>query len=113
MVIFKATADIRSIYISFHHVCDFLCSVVLCTHVFSADLFLGELHLYQRSDRGQQLPPRPVFHAAILLYVLLDAADGHILDLSHTNTHNIIRQRKKASSSCPAVSERRHGGTVL
>lgn len=53
-------------------------------YVLAADLFLSELHLYQRSDGGEELPPWPAFHTTILLDVLLDAADGQILDLSHT-----------------------------
>lgn len=51
------------------------------THIFSSNLFFGELNLYKRSYSGEKLPPRPVLHAMILLNVLLDATDGQILDL--------------------------------
>lgn len=51
------------------------------THVFSSNLFFGELNFYKRSYGGEELPPRPVLHATILLNVLLDATDGQILDL--------------------------------
>lgn len=58
----------------------------VCTHVFAADLLLRQLNLNQRSDGGEKFPPWPALHAAVLLYVLLDAADGQILDLAHKNT---------------------------
>lgn len=51
------------------------------THVFSSNLFFGELNLNKRSYCGEKLPPRPVLHAMILLNVLLDATYGQILDL--------------------------------
>lgn len=63
-----------------------------CTHVFAADLLLRQLNLNQRSDGGEQFPPRPALHAAVLLYVLLDAADSQILDLTHK--HGDTRKKK-------------------
>lgn len=51
------------------------------THVFAADLLLGQLDLDQGSDGGEELPPGPALHAPVLLDVLLDAADGQVLDL--------------------------------
>lgn len=71
----------------------------MCTYVFASDLFLSELHLYQRSDVGEELPPWPAFDAPILLYVLLDAADGQILDLStHATTQGLIRTVERICS---------------
>lgn len=65
------------------------------TYVFATDLLLSELDLYERSNCGHELPPWPAFDTTVLLYVLLDTADGHILDLSHTNIDmsDKIRQR--------------------
>lgn len=65
------------------------------TYIFATDLLLSELDLYERSNCGHELPPWPVFDTTVLLYVLLDTADGHILNLSHTNIDmsNKIRQR--------------------
>ena len=65
--------------------------VCVRTHVLATDLLLSELHLYQRSDGGEELPPWPAFDTTVLLYVLLDAADGQMLDLS--NTENISRRK--------------------
>lgn len=57
----------------------------VCSYVLSTNLLLSELDLDKRPDGGHQLPPWPAFDTTILLYVLLDAADGHVLDLSNTN----------------------------
>lgn len=51
------------------------------THVFAADLVLGELHLDEGPHRGEELPPGPILHPFVLLDVLLHAPDGQILDL--------------------------------
>lgn len=56
------------------------------THVFAADLLLGQLDLDQGSDGGEEPPPGPALHAAVLLDVLLDAADGQVLDLKRSTT---------------------------
>lgn len=70
--------------------------VCVRTHVLAPDLFLSELHLYERSNVGEELPPRPAFDAFVLLYVLLDAADGQILDLStHEPVKGLIRTVKR------------------
>ena len=42
------------------------------------------LHLYERPDGGEELPPRPALHTTVLLNVLLDAADGQVLNLEGT-----------------------------
>lgn len=52
-----------------------------CTHVFAADLLLRQLDLDEGPDSGEEPPPGPVLHAVVLLDVLLDAANGQILDL--------------------------------
>lgn len=57
------------------------------THILSPDLLLSELHLYQRSNGGEEFPPWPVLHTTVLLDILLDAPDGKILDLSNKKTH--------------------------
>lgn len=59
------------------------------TYVFAADLLLGQLHLDERPHGGEDLPPGPVLHAAVLLDVLLDAADGQVLDLGRVRTQDM------------------------
>ncbi len=53
------------------------------TYVFAADLFLCKLNLDERTDGGEDLPPRPAFHTPVLLDVFLDAADCQVLDLKN------------------------------
>lgn len=55
-------------------------------HVFAADLLLRQLDLDEGPDGGEEPPPGPVLHAVVLLDVLLDAADGQILDLQKSQT---------------------------
>lgn len=50
-------------------------------YVFSTDLLFRELHLNERTDSGEDLPPWPPLHPPVLLNVLLDAADRQVLDL--------------------------------
>lgn len=44
-------------------------------HVFASHLLLGELDLDEGLDCGEDLPPGPVLHTAVLHDVFLDAAD--------------------------------------
>lgn len=83
----------------FHTISTGSAGVCVCvfTHVFPTDLFLSELHLYQRSDCGQELPPWPVFDTTILFNILLDTADGQILDLSNTHATTLVRGRTQSS----------------
>lgn len=55
-------------------------------HVFAADLLLRQLDLDEGPDGGEEPPPGPVLHTVVLLDVLLDAADGQILDLQKSQT---------------------------
>lgn len=50
-------------------------------HVFALHLLLAELDLYEWLHRSEELPPCPVLHAAVLVDVLLNAADRQILNL--------------------------------
>lgn len=51
-------------------------------HIFALHLLLGELNLDEGLHGGEELPPRPVLHATVLIDVLLDAADCQILNLN-------------------------------
>lgn len=51
-------------------------------HVFASHLLLGELDLNEGLHCGEELPPRPVLHATVLVDVLLDATDCQILNLN-------------------------------
>jgi len=44
-------------------------------HVFASHLLLGELDLNEGLDCGEEFPPWPVLHAAVLLDVFLEAMD--------------------------------------
>lgn len=55
-------------------------------YVFAADLLLRQLDLDEGPDGGEEPPPGPVLHAVVLLDVLLDAADGQVLDLQKSQT---------------------------
>lgn len=62
-------------------------------HVFALHLLLGELNLDEGLHCGEELPPRPVLHATVLIDVLLDAADGQILNLNtHTRERTVTKQ---------------------
>ena len=63
------------------------------THVFASDLILSELHLDERAHRGEELPPGPALHSMILLDVLLNTADGQVLDLLQQRERERERER--------------------
>lgn len=56
-------------------------SWVITVTLLHSDLFFSELNFHQRPYVGEDLPPGPALHATVLLNVLLDATDGHVLDL--------------------------------
>lgn len=72
------------------------------SHVFALHLLLAELDLNEWLHCGEELPPWPVLHAAVLVDVLLDAADRQILNLKtqmkdssqKTGQHNRNRRVK-------------------
>lgn len=64
----------------------------MLAYVFSADLLFRELHLNERTDSGEDLPPWPSLHSSVLFNVLLNATDRQVLDLKGKETFRFIQE---------------------